>query len=148
MAGEHRQIVCPACGATNRVPVERDARAARCGACKAKLFDGKPHAVDTAGFERHVTKDEVPILVDVWAPWCGPCRAMAPMFERAAAMLEPEMRLLKLDADQAPELVGRMGVQGIPALLLFRNGQIVARTAGAMDSARIAAWARGHLAAA
>jgi thioredoxin 2 len=143
-----RHIVCPACAARNRVPLSRPAEEARCGACKAPLFTGHPVSVDPGRFEKHIAGDDIPVLVDVWAAWCGPCRAMAPMFERVAAMLEPEMRLLKLDADQAPELVGRMGVQGIPALLLFRNGQIVARTVGAMDSARIAAWARAHLAGA
>lgn len=145
MAGGYRQIVCPACGAINRVPVERDARAARCGACKAKLFDGRPHAVDAAGFERHVAKDEVPILVDVWAPWCGPCRAMAPMFERAAQALEPEVRLLKVNSDEEPALAQKLGVRGIPALFLLKGGRVVAQTAGAMDAGRLVAWTRQNL---
>jgi thioredoxin 2 len=140
-------IVCPHCRAVNRVPAERPAAVARCGGCHQPLFDGHPAEVDAAGFERHVAAGDLPVLVDVWAPWCAPCRAMAPQFERAAAALEPGVRLLKLNADGAPDLVGRLGVQGIPALLLLRGGQVVARTAGAMDANRIAAWTRQALAA-
>ncbi len=141
MAMSHH-IVCPHCQALNRVPADRPAGAARCGACRAALFTGTPAEVDAAGFARHADKNDIPVLVDVWAPWCGPCRTMAPHFARAAGLLEPGMRLLKLNADTAPELAGRLGVQGIPALLLIELGEVVARTAGAMEAARIAAWAR------
>jgi thioredoxin 2 len=144
---EPRHIVCPHCRALNRVPRARPAAEARCGACHAALFEGLPTDVDAAGFERHTAANDIPVLVDVWAPWCAPCRTMAPQFARAAAVLEPEMRLLKLNADTVPEIVGRLGVQGIPALLLFRNGEVVGRTAGAMDATSIASWARtaaGH----
>ncbi len=137
-------IVCPHCAATNRVPAARGPASARCGACHQPLFEGHPAAVDAAGFEKHIAGNDIPVLVDVWAPWCGPCRAMAPAFERAAGMLEPEMRLLKLNADEAPEITARLGVQGIPALFLFDHGRVAGQTAGAMDAARIVAFARGH----
>jgi thioredoxin 2 len=141
-----RHIVCPHCAATNRVPVGKSAIEARCGACHQPLFDGHPAAVDAAGFEKHRRNNNIPVLVDVWAPWCGPCRAMAPIFERAAGALEPEVRLVKLNADEEPEVSGELGVSGIPALLLLRDGHVVARTAGAMDTQRLVAWVRSNLA--
>lgn len=142
---ESRHIVCPGCGAINRIPADRPAEQARCGTCKSPLFTGAPVAVDGAGFDRHAAKNDVPVLVDVWAPWCGPCRSMAPQFERAAQMLEPSVRLLKLNADENPEISARYGIRGIPALLLFRGGQLVAQTAGAMDAGRIVGWVQKHL---
>ena len=137
-------IVCPHCAAINRVPAARGPATARCGSCHQALFEVHPAAVDAAGFEKHIAANDIPVLVDIWAPWCGPCRAMAPAFERAAGMLEPEMRLLKLNADEAPEITARLGVQGIPALFLFDHGRVAGQTAGAMDAARIVAFARGH----
>src|SRR5262250_2492369 len=98
---EAPHIVCPACNAVNRVAKDKPASTAHCGKCKANLFEGKPLSVTPAAFERHRTRDEIPILVDVWAPWCGPCRMMGPMFEQAAGELEPAVRLLKLNADEA-----------------------------------------------
>lgn len=142
---EARHIVCPACGAVNRVPMDRPALAAACGACKGKLFAGAPREVGAAEFDRHLSHDGLPLLVDVWAPWCGPCRTMAPQFHRAAGMLEPEMRLLKVNADEQPAISSRYGIRGIPALLLFKGGQLVAQTAGAMEAGGIAAWARSKL---
>jgi thioredoxin 2 len=143
-----KNIVCPHCAATNRVPSDKPAQAARCGGCHRALFDGRPAAVDGARFARHRAANDIAVLVDVWAPWCGPCRMMAPMFERAAADLEPEVRLLKLNADEEQHVSAELGVSGIPALLLFRGGRLIARTAGAMDANRIVAWTRQQLAAA
>jgi len=144
MTGESR-IVCPACGALNRVPAARPMQEARCGGCKRALFDGHPVVVDEARFERHLRADTVPLLLDVWAPWCAPCRVMAPAYERAAAALEPQIRLLKLNADEAPAVSARLGVRGIPALYLFRDGAVVAQTAGAMTAEAIVRWARSGL---
>ncbi len=139
-------IVCPQCGTVNRVPAERPATAARCGGCHAALFAAHPVEVDEAALERHLRGNDIPVLVDIWAPWCGPCRAMAPQFERAAAVLEPGVRLLKLNADTASETCARLGVRGIPAMYLFRNGSVLAQTAGAMNADAIVRWARDGLA--
>ena len=111
------------------------------------MFDGHPAAVDATSFDKHRRADDIALLVDVWAPWCGPCRAMAPMFERAAAELEPEVRLLKLNADEEQRTSAELGVSGIPALLLFRGGRLVAKTAGVMNTGNIVAWTRDQLAA-
>ncbi len=139
-------IVCPHCASTNRVPVDKPVREARCGSCHRPLFDGHPATVDAASFAKHRRDNDIPVLVDVWAPWCGPCRAMAPMFEQAAASLEPEVRLLKLNADEEPELAAQLGASSIPALFLMRGGRVVARNAGVMDTRRLVAWVRSNLA--
>jgi thioredoxin 2 len=140
-----RQIVCGACGQINRVPTERPAKMARCGACHKPLFTAHPAEVDEVGFERHVAHSSIPILVDVWAPWCGPCRTMTPMFEQAAAVLEPEVRLLKLNADEAPGISARLGIRSIPTLLLLRSGQVIARSSGAMNTQQIVTWTQNHV---
>lgn len=136
--------VCPSCGAVNRVPQDRPAREAKCGRCHQPLFTGKPVAAGAEGFERHIARNDIPVLVDFWAPWCGPCQAMAPAFERAAAELEPRFRLLKVNADDVPAIVARYGVRSIPTLMLFAAGRPVAQTAGAMDSTGILSWVRAH----
>ena len=139
-------IVCTQCGAVNAAAAERDPRAAKCGKCSAQLFTGKPAEVDTAGLLKQMERSDIPVLVDVWAPWCGPCRQMSPMFERAAAELEPHIRLLKLNADTAPEICARYSIRGIPALLLLRHGKLLAQSAGVMDTANIVRWTRTHVA--
>jgi thioredoxin 2 len=134
------QIVCGHCGKINRLPAARAASAARCGACHAPIFSGHPIEVDEAAFKRHVAHSDLPLLVDVWAPWCGPCRAMAPMFERAATELEPRVRALKLNSDNASEVSARFSITSIPTLLLLEGGREISRTSGAMDSQKIVAW--------
>jgi thioredoxin 2 len=142
---ESKHIVCPHCSAINRIPGDRSAATAQCGTCKAKLFGDEPIGVNTATFDRHTAKNDIPVLVDVWAPWCGPCRSMAPQFARAAQQLEPDFRLLKVNADEQPEISARYNIRSIPTMLLFKNGRLAAQTAGAMDAERIATWARTNL---
>ena len=139
-------IVCPHCAGVNRVPSDKPARQARCGACHRDLFEGHPCAVDAAAFEKHRHGNDIAVLVDVWAPWCGPCRVMGPMFEHAASELEPNVRLLKVNADEEPRIASELGVASIPALFLLLGGQIIARATGAMDTRRIVGWTRAHLA--
>jgi len=138
-------VVCTACGAVNAATPGRDPFDAKCGKCEAPLFTGKPAAVDSAGFAKQASRSDIPVLVDVWAPWCGPCRQMTPMFERAARELEPHVRLIKLNADEAPDVCQRFGIRGIPTLLLVKRGRLVAQSAGVMDTNRIVEWTRAHL---
>ena len=138
-------VACPACNGLNRVPDARLAQAPKCGKCHAPLFTGHPLALDAAGFHAHVERAGLPVLVDFWAPWCGPCRMMAPQFEAAAAQLEPVVRLAKVDTEAQPALGSRFGIRSIPTLALFRQGHELARQAGAMGAADIVRWARQFL---
>ena len=142
MADKHR-VVCPHCDSINAVPADRPAEAAKCGRCHEKLFVGAPAALTGERLRKHVASSDVPVIVDFWAPWCGPCRAMAPTFERAAQTLEPRARFIKVNVDENPEAAHQYGVQGIPALFAFKNGQIAERKAGVTDLNTLQSWVDG-----
>jgi thioredoxin 2 len=135
-------VVCPHCNTVNRVPGDRLSMHPDCGKCGRPVFTGRPAELDAIGFEKQLGRSDIPVLVDFWAPWCGPCRAMAPAYEQAARELEPAMRVVKLNTEEAQELAAQHGIRSIPTLALFRNGREIARQAGAMDAGSIVAWAR------
>ena len=140
-------VACASCGTANRVPRERLGDDPVCGKCRSALLQGKPVELDSAGFDGFLSRNSLPVVVDFWAAWCGPCRAMAPAFERVAAEQKTRARFAKVDTEQAQSLAARFGIRSIPTLILFRGGREAARTSGAMDAASLSGWLARQMAA-
>jgi thioredoxin 2 len=138
-------IVCPHCHAVNRLPAARLEQAPNCGQCHRPLFEAHPVELNQASFARHIERNDIPVLVDFWAPWCGPCKMMAPQFVQAAGLLEPRLRLAKVNTEVEQGLGAQYGIRSIPTLALFRGGREIARQAGAMGAQDIVRWARSRL---
>ena len=134
------RVVCPNCNAVNALPPDRLEDGPRCGKCKEAIFSAHPVELNGSNFERHIGRNDIPVLVDFWAPWCGPCLAMAPAYEEAASILEPNVRLAKLNTEDEQMIGGRFGIRSIPTMILFRNGQEIARHSGAMMAGDIVRW--------
>jgi len=142
---ESRHVVCPHCDTVNRIPVDRITGQPKCGKCGDGLFTGHPVELTEGNFRKHVDRSDIPVIVDFWAPWCGPCKMMAPHFERAASEMEPGLRFAKLNTDEAQSLAASYRIQGIPTIALFSGGREIARQSGAMGAADIVRWVRENL---
>ena len=140
MSEAGRHIVCPNCAAVNRVPASKDASAGKCGKCHQPLFTKHAIPATSETFAKHIQQNDIPVVVDFWAEWCGPCKMMAPVYERVAAELEPNFRFLKDDTEAEPALAAQYGIRSIPTLMVFKNGSVTAQRAGTSDANSLRSW--------
>jgi thioredoxin 2 len=138
-------LVCPHCHAVNRLPLAKLGQTPNCGQCHRPLFDAHPLELTQATFAKHLSRNDIPVLVDFWAPWCGPCKMMAPQFAQAAQLLEPQVRLAKVNTEAEQSLGAQYAIRSIPTLALFRGGREIARQPGAMGAQDIVNWVRAQL---
>src|SRR3984893_15029726 len=146
MNEQARHIVCPHCDSLIRIPPQKPAEQAQCARCPHRLFAGRSFPLSTKSFATHIQHNDIPVVVDFWAEWCGPCKAMAPVYERVAAELEPAFRFVNVDTEAEPELAARSHIRSIPTLMLFHKGSVVAQRAGAVDAPTLRSWLRAHAA--
>ena len=138
-------IICPHCNTVNRIPAARLGDRPLCGKCKQPLFTGCPLELNDGNFSQQLARSDIPVVVDFWAPWCGPCKMMAPAYEQAAGQLEPRARLAKLNTEVAQQTAERFAIRSIPTLVLFDHGHEIARQSGAMNLPQLLQWIEGHI---
>ena len=141
----NKHVVCPHCNGINRVPENRLTEGPKCGVCRQPLLDGRPVELSEANFHQHIERSDIPVLVDFWAPWCGPCKMMAPVFSQVAGQFRSRVRFAKVNTEEQQALAARFGIRSIPTLALFRGGREIKRVAGAMDAASLASWVQGQI---